>query len=173
MPVGNCGPHRGQERDGRRLTWPGGRTLPGPARTGPAASLSIQLPLQLLFCTLAVVVLLIVSRWEQLPLTSIGVRRPDVMTAAVAMTILLLAYYVLPLLTTPLLRVLGLGGFERGLEAIANQPRWWRVCLALTSGPVEELLDRGWQNPGVGLVEDGALRRAPLGRTASRPFRPS
>ena len=89
---------------------------------GPAASLSIQLPLQLVFCTLAVVVLLIVSRWEQLPLASIGLRRPDVMTVAVAVTILLLAYYVLPLLTTPLLRVLGLGGFERGLEAIANQP---------------------------------------------------
>ena len=104
---------------------------------GPAASLSIQLPLQLVFCTLAVVVLLIVSRWEQLPLASIGLRRPDVMTVAVAVTILLLAYHVLPLLTTPLLRVLGLGGFERGLEALANQPRWWRVCLALTSGPVE------------------------------------
>ena len=58
---------------------------------GPAAGLSIQLPLQLVFCTLAVVMLLIVSRWEQLPLASIGLRRPDVMTVAVAVTILLLA----------------------------------------------------------------------------------
>jgi hypothetical protein len=49
---------------------------------GPAASLRIQLPLQLVFCTLAVLVLLIVRRWEQLPLASIGLRRPDVMTVA-------------------------------------------------------------------------------------------
>ena len=32
--------------------------------------------------------------------------------------------------------------FARGLEAIANQPRWWRVCVALTSGPVEESVAR-------------------------------
>ena len=126
---------------------------------GAAASLGIQLALQLLFSTLAVVVLLVVSRWEQLPLTSIGLRRPDVMTVAVAVTILLLAYYVLPLLTRPLLRVLGLGGVERGLEALANQPCWWRVCLALTSGPVEELLYRGYAVERLGTLTG----RLPLG----------
>lgn len=47
---------------------------------GPAPSLSIQLTLRVVLCTLAIAVLLIVSKWEQLPLASTGLRRPGAMT---------------------------------------------------------------------------------------------
>ena len=66
---------------------------------------------------------------------------------------------MLPPLTTPRLRVLGLGGFERGVQAIANQPRWWRVRVALTSGPVEELLYQGHAVERLGTLTG----RLPLG----------
>ena len=126
---------------------------------GLSPTLSIQVPLQLMLCVIAILVLLIVLRWEQLPLASIGVRRPDVMTGVLAVTVILVAHYLLPLLTTPMLRALGLGGFEPGLEAIANQPRWWRVCVALTSGPVEEVLYRGYAVERLGTLTG----RLPLG----------
>ena len=126
---------------------------------GPSPPLSIQVPLQLVLCMMAILVLLIVLRSEQLPLASIGVRRPDLMTGVLAVILMLVAYYLLPLLTTPLLRTLGLGGFEPGLETIGHQPRWWRVCVALTSGPVEEVLYRGYAVERFGTLTG----RLPLG----------
>ncbi len=132
------------------------------------------MPLQLVLCVIAILVLLIVLRWEQLPLASIGVRRPDVMTGVLAVTVILVAHCLLPLLTTPLLRALGLGGFEPGLEAIANQPRWWRVCVALTSGPVEEVLYRGYAVERLGTLTGslplGGLLAAAVFGLAHIPF---
>jgi uncharacterized protein len=120
---------------------------------------NIQIAFQLVLCLIAVLVLLIVRRWERLPLASIGVRRPNVMTGALALALILVAYYLLPLLTAPLLGALRLGGFDPGLEVIASQPRWWRVCVALTSGPVEEVLYRGYAVERLGTLTG----RLPLG----------
>jgi uncharacterized protein len=126
---------------------------------GPSPPLTIQVGSQLMLCAIAILVLHIVLRWEQLPLASIGLRRPDMMTGVIALSVILVAYYLLPLLTTPVLRALGLGGFERGLDAIASQPQWWRVCVAFTSGPVEELLYRGYAIERLGTFTG----RLPLG----------
>jgi uncharacterized protein len=143
-------------------------------RHGPAPSLSTQIALQLVLCLIAVVVLFIVCRWERLPLASIGVRRPGVMTGVLGLTLIPIAYYLLPPLTSAVLRALGLGGFEPGLEVIASQPRWWRVCVALTSGPVEEVLYRGYAVERLGTLTGrlplGALLAAAAFGLAHAPF---
>jgi membrane protease YdiL (CAAX protease family) len=126
---------------------------------GSSPSLRVEILLQLAFCSIAILVLLIVLRWERLPLASIGVRRPDLMTGALALIITLVTYYLLPLVTAPVLRTVGVGGFEAGLQAIRSQPRWWRICVALTSGPVEELLYRGYAVERLGTITG----RLPLG----------
>jgi uncharacterized protein len=122
----------------------------------------------------SILVLLIVLRWEQLPFASIGVSRPDVMTGVLAVSVILVAHYLLPLLSTPMLHALGLGGFESGLEAIANQPTWWRVCVALTSGPVEEVLYRGYAVERLGTLTGslplGGLLAAAAFGLAHTPF---
>ena len=51
---------------------------------------------------------------------------------------------ILPAVSGWLMRQLALGGFETGIVSLVAQPRWWGVCVALTSGPVEELLYRGY-----------------------------
>lgn len=111
---------------------------------GRSPALPIQIILQGVLCAIAVVVMFAVRRVERLPLASIGVRRPGVSTGLLAAGIVLVAYFVLHLLTTPLMAMLNLGGFEAGLDAIRRQPSWWRVCVALTSGPIEEVLYRGY-----------------------------
>ncbi len=111
---------------------------------GHPPTLPVQVGLQGALCALAAVVVVIVRRSERLPLSSIGVRRPDARTGVLTVGLVLVAYYALPLLTAPLLARLGLGGFEAGLDVLRSQPRWWRICVALTSGPVEELLYRGY-----------------------------
>ena len=40
--------------------------------------------------------------------------------------------------------VLARGDFQPGLDRIARQPVWFRVCVALSSGLVEEVLYRGY-----------------------------
>ena len=111
---------------------------------GPSPRLAIQVALQIALCAIAAVVVLVVQREEQLPIASIGVRRPGWLSAVSALGTVLVVLYLLPLLTTPLMTALDLGDFQAGLDAVARQPMWWRVCVALTSGPVEEVLYRGY-----------------------------
>jgi membrane protease YdiL (CAAX protease family) len=110
----------------------------------PRPTLMGDIVAQLGLCAMAVIIVGIVARWERLPMASLGLRRPDAWTAVVALRVGAVGYYVLPLATAPLTRILGSGRLDEGLAAIARQPVWWRVCVAVTSGPVEELLYLGY-----------------------------
>ena len=88
--------------------------------------------------------MLVVTRTERLSLASIGVRRPTWATVPSALGVVLIVLYVLPLLTAPLMTALDLGGFQPGIDAIVRLPVWFRVCVAVTSGTVEETLYRGY-----------------------------
>ena len=111
---------------------------------GPSPRLGVQVALQAVLCAIAVAVVLLARYGERLPMRSIGCRRPSWLSALAATVVVLIVVYGLPLLTAPLMAALHLGGFEPGLEVIASQPTWWRVCVALSSGAVEELLYRGY-----------------------------
>jgi membrane protease YdiL (CAAX protease family) len=111
---------------------------------GEFPPLGILLLLHLVLCSFAGMVLYVVIRWERLPLSSIGLRRPGWSTAISGLLLGLGTLYVLPLVTHPLMNALALGGFEPGLRKIARLPDWFRVFVAVTAGPVEETLYRGY-----------------------------
>jgi len=111
---------------------------------GASPSISVQIILQLILCAFAGIILFIVIRGERLPLSSIGLRPMTWSTVVSGFLLALVTLYALPLLTTRLVRVLGLGGFEPGLNRLAALPVWFRIFVAITSGSVEEILYRGY-----------------------------
>ena len=111
---------------------------------GESPSLVTQVVLQFLYCGLAAAVVWIVLCGERLPLRSIGLRRPDWSTLVTAVALCAVGFYVLPLMTTPLLNVLGSDHGQAGVRQLASLPVWFRVILGATGGVVEETLYRGY-----------------------------
>jgi len=111
---------------------------------GESPSLGIQVVVQLLFCGLAASVVWVAVRVERLSLRSIGVRRPDWSTLVSGILLCVTMLYVLPLVTTPLLNVMGSHGLEAGLQRLAPLPVWFRVIVGITGGIIEETLYRGY-----------------------------
>ncbi len=111
---------------------------------GLPSSLTVQVVGQAALSAIAVGVLLILVRWQRLPLRAIGIRRPDAWTPVVACVVVLVSRSLLPAVSGWLMRRLALGGFETGIVSLVAQPTWWHVCVAFTSGPIEELLYRGY-----------------------------
>jgi membrane protease YdiL (CAAX protease family) len=111
---------------------------------GESPRLRIQIALQLLYCVLPGLVVWVVRRREQLPLRSIGVRRPGWSTLGSGLAIWGLATYVLPIVTAPLLNALGTDGLQAGIQKLAALPVWFRVIVGATGGIVEETLYRGY-----------------------------
>jgi membrane protease YdiL (CAAX protease family) len=92
----------------------------------------------------AALVLTVTVRVDHLPLSSIGLRRPDWSTLAWAAAILGGVNYVLSPALMSVVTRLGLGGFERGFAAVERFPLWYRVFLGVSAGVVEEILYRGY-----------------------------
>ena len=111
---------------------------------GESPRLAIQVVLQLLYCTLPILIAWIVIRHERLPLRSIGLRRPNWSTVLWGLLLWAAISLLLPLLTAPLLTVFGTAGLEEGIRRLAVLPAWFRVVLGLTGGIVEEVLYRGY-----------------------------
>ena len=110
---------------------------------GPSPRLAIQVMLQLLYCMLPIVLVRITIRHERLPLRSIGLRRPGWSTLAWGL-ILWAAISLLPILSSPLLTLLGTDGLAEGMQRLAVLPIWFRVVVGVTGGIVEEVLYRGY-----------------------------
>ena len=105
--------------------------------------LGVQLVLQLLYCTLPLLIIWITLRFERLPLRSIGLKRPG--WSSIAWGVLLWGVLlILPTLTSPLMQVLGTEGVDAEVQRLAALPLWFRVILGLTGGVVEEMLYRGY-----------------------------
>ena len=110
---------------------------------GVSPPIAIAFTIQLLYCSLVPLLLYIVVRHEQLTLASIGLSRPRWTTAAWA-ALLWGIISAVPLITVPLVKLVGSGGMEAGLERLSRMPIWFRMVVALTGGAVEETLYRGY-----------------------------
>jgi membrane protease YdiL (CAAX protease family) len=110
---------------------------------GRSPRLAVQVVLQLLYCTLPLLIGWIVIRHERLPLRSIGLRRPHWSTVLWGL-LLWGAIALLPLISAPLLDVLGTAGVAEGIQRLVVLPMWFRVVVGLTGGIVEEVLYRGY-----------------------------
>jgi CAAX protease family protein len=111
---------------------------------GESPAIGIQLVLQVLYCGLGGFIVWFVLRVEHLPLQSIGVTRPSLSTVAWAVGVAVVALYVLPMVTGPLVNALGDEGLAAGMRQLVEIPVWFRVLLAVTGAAVEETLYRGY-----------------------------
>jgi membrane protease YdiL (CAAX protease family) len=111
---------------------------------GPVPPIATELWLQVLFCAIPAAVILVVLYLERLPLTSIGLRRPDRWTIVSGLLLALGVLVLLPLVTDPLVTRLHGGRVDAGMHRIAGWPAWFRLFVAVTSGFAEETLYRGY-----------------------------
>lgn len=111
---------------------------------GVSPSLSTEFWLQLALCALAVLVVLIIVGPERQSLRSIGFRAPSRVTVVTGLTLFVITFVLLPLVTAPLGHALGSAGADAGVRRIRAWPIWFRLFVSFTSGPVEETLYRGY-----------------------------
>jgi membrane protease YdiL (CAAX protease family) len=107
------------------------------------SSLAVQFALQLLYVAMAGLVIWIVVQRERRPLASIGLKKPGPATVAVGLLLAAFTVFVLPVVTDPLVNASG-ANVQPGIDRLASLPGWFRVALAATGGPIEELLYRGY-----------------------------
>src|SRR4051794_5125198 len=112
------------DRPHRKLGWPTAAgllvTLCGPAAIaamsplvlGDSTNVVALVSLQLAFCGLAVLVLLLVRFGERLPLSSIGLKRPSWSTAVTALLLFLVGFWLLPIVTDPMVKAWGQAGAD-------------------------------------------------------------
>jgi uncharacterized protein len=110
---------------------------------GEDQRVGLQIALQLLYCALAAGIVWVVLRHERLPLSSIGLRRPDWLTLP-SVVLLDGVLVLLPLVTTRLFGSFDTRDLQTRLALIAMWPLWFRIFVGLSAGIVEELLYRGY-----------------------------
>jgi uncharacterized protein len=115
-----------------------------PEVTGGTVSLALMVLLHLVFCGIAGLVLFIILRRECLPLSSVGLRRPDWSTLLTAGLLTLSGFLLQALVIGPLIEFCGREGVDDGMRQLAALPLWFRLFVGATSGAVEELLYRGY-----------------------------
>ena len=103
-----------------------------------------QLTLQLAFCGLALFIVLLVVRFEHLPLASIGIRTPGWSTLVTAVALFSAGILVQILVIGPLVGRWGDGRPGVEIATLATLPAWYRIVLGATGGMVEETLYRGY-----------------------------
>ena len=111
---------------------------------GNEPTLPITVAIQGVYCCLAAALVRVALRIEHAPVTSLGLKWPTWRTFALAAVLFTLVQFVLPLITTPLVRLFSTAGLEAGIRHIAPWPVWFRLVAALTGGVIEETLYRGY-----------------------------
>lgn len=111
---------------------------------GECPSLATEFWLQLVLCALAALVVYIVVSPERQSLRSIGLRAPSSATVVTGLGVFVLAFVLLPLLTAPIGHVIGRARVDAEVGHIRAWPIWFRLFVSFTSGPVEEMLYRGY-----------------------------
>lgn len=123
---------------------------------GAAPAFATQVWLQAAYGVLAVGFVWMAMRQQQLTLSSIGLRRPTIGTVALAAALCVVALFVLPMVTDPLIEWLGADRRNSVVGELAVLPVWFRIATALMGGAIEETLYRGY---AVGRLEALTGRR--------------
>lgn len=98
------------------------------------------------------VVLFLVLVWERNSLSSLGLRSVNVRCIAWGLALAAFLLYVLPPIETRVLRVLRLGGFEKGLAKLRELPVWSVALAIVLGGAAEEILYRGYAVERIGTL---------------------
>lgn len=111
---------------------------------GNDTSLARNIVQQGLLFGLCITILGIVSWWEKLPLSSIGLQ--PLRWQAIALGLVFAG--ILMLIYAPLLmwviQTLNLPGFDHGLEKLSSMPIWYLILAVVIGGTTEEILYRGY-----------------------------
>ncbi len=103
---------------------------------------NILLEIGMWSCTIAI--LLIVTKWEKLPLSSIGLKRPTAKSIGIGFG----CYFALAITVVIVRKIMMAAGIPYSihnfLTKILSFPSWWRVFIVLTAATVEEVLFRGY-----------------------------
>jgi membrane protease YdiL (CAAX protease family) len=111
---------------------------------GESPTLIIQFFLHVVFCAIAVAVVLVVVRVERQPLSSIGLRRPAWSSLGFGLLLALGMLVVLPWLTRPLIGPQPGERVASEIRVLSLLPIWFRVFVGASAGVVEETLYRGY-----------------------------
>lgn len=117
------------------------------ALIGPPIIVLTQLPpviAELIYCALVVFVLFMVTRVERLPLSSIGIHKPTAMTFLWGLGLWLIGFVLAPLITRPLVDLVGRSGVDAGVAKLAATSMLFRIWMAVRGGVAEEILYRGY-----------------------------
>jgi membrane protease YdiL (CAAX protease family) len=114
------------------------------ARSSAAPLLAVQSLALLAMAGLVAAVLLILTRWEGLPLAAIGLHAPSWRGVAIGIGIAALFIAVIGPLLLRMPGWLGLAGFEAGRQEIAAMPVSLLLLSIIIVGAAEEVLYRGY-----------------------------
>jgi hypothetical protein len=101
---------------------------------GDSPTIGVETLLQLILCGFAVFVGFVVLRVEDLPLRSIGFRRPGSSTVVTALLLTFVGFVLLPLATGPLVRAFGESGADAGVARLSVLPRGFDCLSAQRAG---------------------------------------
>ena len=121
-----------------------GPLLPVARILGDSAALTNRVPEQLFLWLLFVVLVVVVLKWEKLPLASVGLIAPTWRSFGWGAAAAALLIYVVSPLSGRLVGSLAPGAYESGLSKLHSLPIWFLVFAGVTAGVVEELLYRGY-----------------------------
>ena len=104
----------------------------------------IPWPRDLVWWTIAVVLLLYVRLVERRPLASIGLHRPTGKTFVFGIATAVVLFASVILFFAIVFPMLGLSIDQKAVERITRLPQWYQVLLAIRAAVVEEILYRGY-----------------------------
>jgi membrane protease YdiL (CAAX protease family) len=113
--------------------------LPGES----TSNASVQLLTHLTYCTTVVLAIWAALRMDGLGLRAVGLERPRSSSVAWGLGLWAFGAFVVPFVTAPLFHLVDID-VRSGMTSLAQMPLWLRLVVALTSGPTEELLYRGF-----------------------------
>lgn len=107
-------------------------------------SAALTWPRELVWWTVAIVLLLYVRFVERRPLASIGLHRPTGKTFAIGIGAAVLLFASVVVFYSIVFPMLGLTMNQKAVEGITHNPPWFLALLALRAAVVEEILYRGY-----------------------------